>query len=282
MVQLETKKNTVLIAIGGGITQDVSCFVASVLYRGIDWFFVPTTLLAQTDSCIGSKSSINYGEFKNLIGTFYPPTSITIHPSFVRTLSHRDYLSGLGEIFKVAIMRGKTDFYAIRAVLPKLLQRDEAVLQAEVEKTLAFKKAVIEIDEFDKDYRNIMNYGHTFGHALEAESAFRIPHGQGVTAGLMIANEVSLSRGLISRAYRDDMCDTLTQILETSLLDGHLLSSDVLIPAMRKDKKFLGHTHTCILVDETCARKYTDIHDEEIAQALNTMKTYWRIGEDNQ
>lgn len=274
LVKLPTKRNTRLIAIGGGITQDVCCFVASVLYRGIDWYFVPTTLLAQTDSCIGSKSSINYGDFKNLLGTFYPPTVIRIDPAFVHTLTYRDYLSGLGEITKVAIMRGKMDFDAYQAELPALLQRDEGVLERNIEKTLAFKKAVIEVDEFDRDYRNIMNYGHTFGHALEAQSHFAIPHGQGVSLGMLIANELSFARGLIGKEYRNTMRDTLRQIIQLSLISDGLLDGEALLPAMRKDKKFTGTTHTCILVDEHEAKKYTDVTDEEITKALAVTKTF--------
>lgn len=274
LVKLPTKRNTVLIAIGGGITQDVCCFVASVLYRGIEWYFVPTTLLAQTDSCIGSKSSINYGTFKNLLGTFYPPSVIRIDPAFLHTLTRRDYLSGLGEIFKVAIMRGKEDFYAIRERLEALLNGDDAVLHQEIEKTLTFKKSVIEIDEFDRDYRNIMNYGHTFGHALEAESAFAIPHGQGVSIGLMISNEISLHRGLIQEAYRNDMRDTMRQIIQPEIIPAGLLRGQTLLPAMRKDKKFLGQMHTCILVDEQCAQKYKDVTDEEICSAVQEIDHY--------
>lgn len=277
LVALETKRNTLLVAIGGGITQDVVCFIASVLYRGISWYFVPTTLLAQTDSCIGSKSSINYNKFKNLIGTFYPPMAIYIYPQFLRTLSHRDYLSGLGEIAKIAIMYGRDGFYVFRNTLPQMLARDEQVLRAHIEKSLDFKKAVIEIDEFDRDYRNIMNYGHTFGHALETESTFAVPHGQAVTAGCLIANEISTARGLISKAYRDDMRCTLTKILQLELFRSEWMLPDGLIKAMHNDKKYSGNAHTCILADESGAKKFCDISDDEIKNALTEIQVYWDL-----
>lgn len=277
LVELDTKKNTLLIAIGGGITQDVSCFVASVLYRGIDWYFVPTTLLAQTDSCIGSKSSINYKDYKNLIGTFYPPISIIIHPQFVWTLTQRDYFSGLGEIAKIAAMNGRDGFYAFRGNLPAILEKDEPALRAEIEKTLFFKKGIIEIDEFDRDYRNILNYGHTFSHAFEAESHFLIPHGQAVTLGCMVANEISLSRGLIPEQYRDDMRDTFAEIISRELLSAKLFDGQKIIPIMRKDKKYTGNAHTCILVDEQEAKKYNDVNDVEIENALERTKMFWGL-----
>lgn len=273
LVQLETKKNTVLLAVGGGIVQDVSCFVASTLYRGITWYFMPTTLLAQTDSCIGSKSSINYGKYKNLIGTFYPPERIGIDTAFLDTLSDRDYRSGLGEIIKIAVMRGKESFYVFRDIIPELLDREKVVLRGEIEKTLEFKKNVIEVDEFDRDYRNIMNYGHTFGHAFESVSHFEIPHGQGVALGMIAANEISYMRGMISKDYRDDMCDAILRILDSNLVRPEYLDAETVIPAMRKDKKFLGGTHTCILVDEKQAKKYNDVSNREVSEALEKVRT---------
>ncbi len=272
LVLLETKRNTTLLAVGGGIVQDVTCFVASVLYRGIDWYLIPTTLLAQTDSCIGSKSSINYENYKNLIGTFYPPTKIGIDTGFLNTLSDRDYRSGLGEIIKIAVMRGKESFYEFSQIIPVLLDRNYDVLKGEIEKTLAFKRDVIEVDEFDRDYRNIMNYGHTFGHAFESVSEFAIPHGQGVMLGMLAANEISCKRGLISETYKNDMFAALVKIINVELVKPEYLEAESVIPSMKKDKKYLGGKHTCILVDEKQARKYTDVTNEEIKDALNTIE----------
>lgn len=274
LVRLNTRKNTVLVAVGGGIVQDVTCFVASVLYRGIEWNFMPTTLLAQTDSCIGSKSSINYGQYKNLIGTFYPPKRIGIDLAYLDTISDRDYRNGLGEIAKIAIMRGQDSYREFRKILPALLARDGAKLEKTIENTLSFKKSIIEVDEFDRDYRNILNYGHTFGHALESVSEFGIPHGQGVAMGMLLANEISLGRGLITNQYRDEMFADLTQIAEMTLLKPEYLESAVFISAMQKDKKFQGQTHTCILVDQHEAKKYSDISNQEVSDALQILYRY--------
>lgn len=276
IICLNTRKNTNLIAIGGGITQDVACFISSVLYRGIQWHLFPTTLLAQTDSCIGSKSSINYKQYKNLLGTFYPPSSIWIDTEFIKTLTQADYLSGLGEIFKIAIMRGKTDFYALQKELPQLLQRECTVLQSNTEKTLAFKKLLIEIDEFDRNERNILNYGHTFGHAIESVSNFGIPHGQGVALGITIANEISFKRGLLSNQYRKDVQKAMIQIITKDKLDMSYFEPSVMIPMMQKDKKYSGGLHTCILADENEVKKYTDITNEDVTEALAALRTLLR------
>lgn len=272
IVKMKSKRNTNLIAIGGGIVQDVCCFIATVLYRGINWYFIPTTLLAQADSCIGSKSSINHREFKNLIGTFYPPTRIWVNMRFVDTLEEKEYFSGLGEIMKCSIMAGKSSFYESRRRMDAMLKRNYDVLSLETQKALEFKKSVIEVDEFDKDYRNIMNFGHTFGHALESSSEFRVPHGQGVSFSILIANELSVARGLLSGQYRDDMRETLLRIIDIDRVKPKFIEPERLLSYMRKDKKYQGNRHTCILSEENGVKKYTDVTDEEVASALLKLK----------
>jgi 3-dehydroquinate synthase len=264
MTELRSRRNTKLIAIGGGIVQDVSCFVATVLYRGIDWYLVPTTLLAQTDSCIGSKSSINYCDKKNLLGTFYPPTEILIDPGFLETLSSRDYYSGLGEILKCAIMQGRSVYSEMKGNIGKVLNGDRGTLLHEIERTLRFKKSVIEMDEFDRDIRNIMNYGHTFGHAIESATQYAIPHGQAVSIGIAIANEISVKRGLLSIEYADDIFKTVKNITDIKSLP----SSESVLYFMRSDKKYKGGKHTCILLYGDHVEKVDDVDDKEILEAV--------------
>ena len=209
LIESNFKRNSTLIAIGGGITQDLTCFVASILYRGVDWKFYPTTLLAQCDSCIGSKSSINVGTYKNQVGTFYPPKSIVVDVSFLSTLSNDDILSGLGEAIKVHYLdpqkrSERIDHDYSAALTSKKCMEDL------IRKSLIIKKDVIEKDEFDKDYRNIMNYGHTFGHAIEAVTKYQIPHGIAVTIGMKIANHLSYSLGLLSAEDMTKMSQLLS------------------------------------------------------------------------
>ncbi|MFA6626975.1 MAG: 3-dehydroquinate synthase [Bacilli bacterium] len=271
LIKLPTKRNTNLIVIGGGIVQDISCFLSSILYRGISWFFVPTTLLAQTDSCIGSKSSINYLDYKNLIGTFYPPSKIFISSAFLGTLSQKDYLSGVGEMMKCALMDGKNAFNETSSHIDGLLNRDHSTVLFEIKKALSFKKKVIEIDEFDKNYRNIMNYGHTFGHAIESTSHFQVPHGQAIAIGLLIANEISVKRGLLKTDYNKEIRLAVARILSKELLKNEYLSNNV-IEKMKKDKKFLGTFHSCILLSDTEIKKYNDVTDSEVADSLEKIR----------
>ena len=200
ILALSPKKNMNLVSIGGGIVQDITGFVASTLYRGIKWTFVPTTLLAQVDSCIGAKTSLNFRHYKNLIGSFYPPHKVHIWPGFLNTLSEVDYYSGIGEMAKLHLMAGETQTQDFIAHLPALDKHDGAVLLKFIAACLSIKKAYIEQDEFDTGLRNLLNYGHCFGHALETASSFKIPHGQAVVLGMLLANEYARRVGVLSAA----------------------------------------------------------------------------------
>jgi 3-dehydroquinate synthase len=202
LIDNDVKKSHVLVAMGGGIIQDITGFIASIMYRGMDWIFYPTTLLAQSDSCIGSKTSINVDGYKNQIGNFYPPRKIFLNTGYLKTLSDADIRSGLGEIIKVHLLDGKK-MAGYVAVNYEASIGDPAVMDALIYNSLKIKKGVIEKDEFDAGYRNIMNYGHTFGHSLESVTGYRVPHGQAVTVGMDISNYLSWKIGYINEAvYR--------------------------------------------------------------------------------
>ncbi|MCR9140723.1 MAG: iron-containing alcohol dehydrogenase [bacterium] len=190
LVANKIRRNHKLIAIGGGIIQDITCFIALTILRGIPWKFVPTTLLAQADSCIGSKSSINVGDAKNILGSFLPPDEILIDADFLETLEPVDVLSGIGEIIKVHVIDGPQSFAAIQKDYDRI-RADREVLRSYNLRALEIKKRIIEEDEFDKGPRNVMNYGHSFGHAIESATNFAIPHGLAVTIGMDMANYVS-------------------------------------------------------------------------------------------
>ena len=143
MTEIPAKRNAHLISIGGGIIQDITGFVANVLYRGIPWTFVPTTLLASCDSCIGGKTSLNYKKYKNLLGTFYPPDELYICPCFFKTLSEKDFESGMGEVIKFNLMAGTDGLVNIENHIEKLLLRDEQYLNQFVRNSLLLKKVTL-------------------------------------------------------------------------------------------------------------------------------------------
>lgn len=238
------KKNHRLVAIGGGIVQDITGFVASILYRGVDWVFYPTTLLAQCDSCIGSKTSINFGPYKNQLGGFYPPTEIVIDLNFIDTLPEAAVLSGLGEMIHYFLVSGTDDFHRLKSDYARSLT-DKAVLRALVLRSLQIKHAMIEKDEFDRGPRQVFNYGHSFGHAIESLTNYRIPHGIAVSFGMDIANHLSVQLGYISEEERQDMRELLAWNWRSTELSG--ITVPEFLDALSKDKKNVGSEFRVIL-----------------------------------
>jgi 3-dehydroquinate synthase len=228
------RRGHVLVAIGGGVIQDITCFLAATLLRGLDWHFYPTTLLAQADSCIGSKSSINVGTSKNILGTFTPPARIVINTRVLRTLDQRELRSGIGEMLKVHVIDGPEAFDSIAADYHQLLD-DASVMQRYIYRSLLIKKRIIEEDEFDRNVRNVMNYGHSFGHAIESATEFAVPHGIAVTIGMDMANYVSVHLGLMNQSHFARMHPTLR--LNYAGFEETEIPLPSLLNALSRDKK---------------------------------------------
>ncbi|TQE84051.1 AroB-related putative sugar phosphate phospholyase (cyclizing) [Leptospira noguchii] len=238
------KRNSQVVAIGGGITQDIVCFTASILFRGVPWIFVPTTVLAQADSCIGGKSSINFQNVKNLIGTFNPPDKIYIDSIFLGSLTEEDIKSGIGEMYHYYIHSDSDLIAELHSKRDRILS-DRSLLLPFIYESLSIKKRVIEVDEFDRGERRKFNYGHTFGHAIEALTNYRINHGQAVTIGMDLANFLSCRLGLLS----DKGYQSLRVLLKANFPNYRFLkfSIDEYCKLLQKDKKNTNANLTCIL-----------------------------------
>lgn len=249
------QKKDVIYCIGGGTIQDLVSFAASILYRGVHWEFYPTTLLAQCDSCIGSKSAINHGGCKNIIGGFHPARAVKIFPGFLDTLHPGDVKSGIGEMLHYFVL--EHDLASAASVVKK---KD---LKEHIRDTLLIKKRVIELDEFDKGERNLFNYGHTFGHALETLTDYAVNHGQAVTAGMHIANKISLSRGLID----DDLYKKIDEILAENMPEFEIRDHDAYLSFLKRGKLNVSDKLTCILLDMERAQKI-QIEYDEVLRAL--------------
>jgi 3-dehydroquinate synthase len=233
------RKNHRLIAIGGGITQDVTAFIASILYRGVQWYFFPTTLLAQGDSCIGSKTSINFGKFKNQVGGFYPPNKIYVDPKFLESLPFKELQSGLGEMAHYFVVAGEEDFERYKRDYPQAL-KDKDVLRGVIARSLEIKKGYIEIDEYDKHERQVFNYGHSFGHAIESLTDYNIPHGIAVSFGMDMSNFVSMKKGYITPEVRQNSRELFQKIWDGYADQVKVLDIDTYLNALSKDKKNKG------------------------------------------
>ncbi len=238
------RKNHRIIGIGGGIIQDITSFVASIMYRGVKWIFFPTTLLAQGDSCIGSKTSINFGEYKNQIGGFYPPNKIFINLNFLKTLSKADLQSGLGEMSHYFVVAGEKKFKEYKQDYEEALM-DDNILAKMISNSLKIKKSYIEIDEFDQNERQIFNYGHSFGHAIESLTSYRVPHGIAVSFGMDMANFISVKKKLLNNSIRLEIRDLLQRIWAG--YDISDLEPNKFATALSKDKKNVGNELRLIL-----------------------------------
>ena len=181
-----------IVAVGGGVIQDVATLTAQLYMRGLPWKYAPTTLLGMVDSCIGGKSSINAGTNKNLVGSFYPPGEIVVDPSFLNTLPDEAIAAGLAEAMKISYCRGPETF-EIYLALEAQFGDDPGAL---IFHSLNTKRWFIEIDEFDTGERRLLNFGHSFGHALEAATGFAVEHGIGVALGMISAERFGTETGL--------------------------------------------------------------------------------------
>jgi 3-dehydroquinate synthase len=246
VLKRKLKRDGVLVVVGGGVLQDIGCFIASVLFRGIRWELIPTTLLAQCDSCIGSKSSINIGPYKNQLGTFYPPNRILLTPAVLGTLPWDEIRSGLGEVLKLQLLAGEEGFRELMRDLDGFKGQPERLAKW-VRRSMEVKKPYIEADEFDRGIRNRLNYGHTFGHAYESATHYGIPHGIGVVLGMLTATYVSSRMGLAPAAHYAELKTLLAPWHQPYGEVLRRVERDAVFTAIRHDKKNTGDAVNCIL-----------------------------------
>jgi 3-dehydroquinate synthase len=228
-------KQSKLIVIGGGITQDVGGFAAGLYKRGINWVYIPTTILSMTDSCIGSKVSVNRIS-KNILSIFNAPNKIVISDYFLTSLSPDDIISGIGEALKLSLIGGDI---ALSFFNDKFHQNDYILI---IKMASLVKKQIIEYDEFEQNVRNVLNYGHTIGHAIEGVSNYFIPHGIAVLIGMYVENS------LCDDAKYNDINKTILNLVNPKFFDidiNYLL----LIKHILSDKKNRGNNVCFILLE---------------------------------
>ena len=244
MQSIGVRKNWKVVCFGGGITQDVTTIASNLYLRNIDWFFFPTTLLSMCDSCIGGKCGINFKNFKNQIGVFYPPKKIYIDTKFIDTLTKDDYLNGWGELLKFSLT-SDTTFYNDVEKEKKHIPCGK--IAEYIHRGLFVKKIIIEQDEFESDLRRVLNYGHTFGHALEAYTNNAVPHGKGVIWGIDVVNYIAAKEGLISN---DDYLRIKGLIKRAFLTEEIIINEpERLFNIIKTDKKVRGNTLSFALLD---------------------------------
>jgi 3-dehydroquinate synthase len=256
------RKNSTLVCIGGGITQDIAGFISSVLYRGVEWVFIPTTLLAQADSCIGGKTSINLNGIKNQVGSFHPPKKVLVCSKFLETLPSEDIVSGVGEsMHYLMVSDDKAEVW--RAI--ESIKSDTLDIRGLIHKCLTIKKDFIEADEFDQGERLILNYGHTFGHALEAQSD--ISHGRAVAFGMTVANAISELTGRLEAGE----LDWVNSFFKRFYTEIEHVNVEEYLAALMKDKKNVDDQLTCVLTSGIGKMSLCKISYETVVLALNQL-----------
>lgn len=235
-----TKINTVY-AIGGGIVQDLAGYSCYVYKRGIPWIYVPTTMLGITDSCVGGKVALNYKNTKNIMALFSAPRKVFICFDFLKTTSQKDFLSGLGEAFRLHITGGKKSYDFFKFNLENILKKKKSTLKKVIISSLLIKKAVVEFDEYETDIRRSMNFGHSIGHAYESVLDYKIPHGLAVALGICLELILMGANTRISKKMINDIIITFSKFFPKKYLK--LLKSVELKKindVLQRDKKTEG------------------------------------------
>lgn len=248
LVQMKASRDTSLIALGGGVIGDLAGFAAATYMRGINLVQLPTTLLAQVDASVGGKTAVNHAQGKNLIGVFYQPSAVIIDTTSLNSLDDREFHSGLAETVKYGAIRDPDFFDWLQQNSAAILARDPVCLSHLIESCVRHKAAVVEDDEFEHDGRVLLNFGHTFAHAIETLAGYGVClHGEAVSIGMVLAARLSETCGLCPAG--------VAQQLETLLGQFHLpvklpagLSAEAMMDTMKIDKKSVSSALRFILL----------------------------------
>jgi len=231
------ERTTPILALGGGVIGDVAGFVAATYMRGVPLIQIPTTLLAQGDSSIGGKVAVNHGQLKNKIGAFYHPRLTISDISTLKTLSPRELSDGLAEIIKHGVILDGEFLSYLEENLDKIKSLDDQVLEGVVSRSAEIKAGVVEKDELDLGLRNILNYGHTVGHAIESVSELKVWHGEAVAIGMIAEARISNKLGMLDQKEVSRLKSLITRAGLPTEIPG--LEVEKIIQAMKHDKKIL-------------------------------------------
>jgi 3-dehydroquinate synthase len=224
-----------ILAVGGGVVCDIAGFLASVYMRGIRCGYVSTSLLSQVDASTGGKNGVNLGDSKNMLGNIRQPEFVICDPAMLVTLPEQEFLSGLAELIKTAVIGDKDLFDLIEQSYTEIMNRDRDLLTVLIAKSVKFKASVVSEDERENGLRRILNFGHTYGHAIELQKA--VKHGFAVASGMEIAAEFSFERGLIRTCDKERIINLLRKF---GLLETHIISDDQIEQLILHDKKKSG------------------------------------------
>jgi len=269
LLELKFDRSDIIIALGGGVVGDIAGFSAATYLRGIRYIQIPTTLLAQVDSSVGGKTAINVIQGKNLVGAFYNPSLVLISTSFLGTLSEDEYKSGLGEVVKYALIGNKKLRNIIEKNSKDIINRNESILKTIIEESIKTKSNIVTKDEKESGIRAILNFGHTFGHAIEAHNNYKnITHGAAITLGMVMASKLSFLEGHINDYQLDNVVNLIDSLgLNT---DHSKYKYSQLKQYFLSDKKIKDGKLNLILIDKNFNAFITsEFNNNNISKAFN-------------
>jgi len=237
LLQANADRKTAIVAVGGGVIGDLAGFVAATYTRGLRFIQVPTSLLAQVDSSVGGKVAINLPEAKNMIGAFWQPAGVIIDTRVLASLPQREYQAGLGEVVKYGVIQDAAFFEYLEGHVDQILTRDDDVLRYVIARCCQLKAEVVQEDEREESGRRaILNYGHTFAHALEAATRYtQLLHGEAVSIGMLCASRLAESLEMVDATFTARQQELLTRF--SLPVDVPAVDLDIVLKAMQQDKK---------------------------------------------
>ena len=249
LVANKMNRDATVLALGGGVVGDIAGFAASCYQRGIGYVQMPTTLLAQVDSSVGGKTGVNHSGGKNLIGAFYQPQAVIADTDALKTLPDRELKSGLAEVIKHGVVWDPMLFAWLEKKIPQLLARDTEALTYAIGRSCEIKATVVARDEREHNLRAILNFGHTFGHAIEAATSYeKYLHGEAVALGMIIAADLSCRLGMIDAAIKERLRDILARA--GLPIEAPHIGAARAYELMQMDKKVLGGTIRLVLLEK--------------------------------
>lgn len=270
LIEHKISRKDLLIALGGGVTGDMTGFAAATFLRGIDFVQVPTSLLAMVDSSIGGKTGVDFNGYKNMVGAFHMPRLVYINLNALQTLPGVQFASGMAEILKHGLIKDAKYYSYLITHFEKIEARDYETLKNMVSKSCEIKKSVVENDPFEKGERALLNFGHTLGHAIEKQSGFALLHGHAVALGSICSAYISHKRGLISTEECFEIRDMFVPF-ELPIIADCLSCQDIesVIAHTKSDKKnALGRLKFILLEKIGKAFIADDVTEEEMREAL--------------
>ena len=245
LIKFDADRKTMLVGVGGGVVTDITGYVACVYLRGVEFAFVPTTILAMVDAAIGGKNGIDVGLYKNMVGTINQPKFLLYDYSFLQTLPTEQWINGFAEIIKHACIKDAELFAELQHNSIEKYKNDEVLLTALIQKNVSLKTTIVIKDEFEQGERKLLNFGHTFGHAIE--NLYQLPHGNAVSIGMVLAAKISEEINNFHTVEKDNIIALLKQYQLPTTLD---FDKGKVFSILTKDKKRVGDNMNFILLNK--------------------------------